>query len=50
MQNSLYAIHHNNYYQNYMRLERNIHEQEQLRTLGLGYDPVLESSKTKVHN
>ena len=33
-----------------MRLEKHIHKHERPSTLGLGYNPVLESSKTKVHN
>ena len=38
----------NSPYENYMRLERNTHENERPSTLG--YDPVLISPKTKIHN
>ena len=43
-------IHHNNSYQNYMRLERNVQEHERASNLDHYCDPVLGSSKTKVEN
>ena len=43
-------IHHNNSYQNYMRLESNVHEHERASNLDHYCDPVLGSSKTKVEN
>lgn len=48
----IYAIQidHNNSYQNYMRLERNVQEHERASNLDHYCDPVLGSSKTKVEN